>query len=181
MQLHKDFKLVSSRPARVDDYVNLMNNLRELTSRMDEYSTTFHETERLGILMEEHRIKFPERNRNKLKETQGLMLDTKRAMVEAFESSQKYKLVFRRELCDVEVPLLKMRIEALAFELASVNGDRGVDETCRKLSELGDEIKKARERGILLNSFERFMDLSETRFEEVAEVYEEWQIKDKLW
>lgn len=25
------------------------------------------------------------------------------------------------------------------------------------------------------------MDLCETRFEEVTEVYEEWQIKDKLW
>lgn len=118
---------------------------------MDEYSTSFHDTERLGILMEEHRIKFPERNRNKLKETQSLMLDTKRGMVEAFESSQKYKLVFRRELCDVEVPLLKMRIEALASELAAQDGEKGVAETCKRLGGLGEEIKKARERGIMLN------------------------------
>lgn len=53
---------------------------------MDVFSSIFHETERLGLLMEEHRIKFPERNRNKLKETQTLLIDTKRAMVEAFES-----------------------------------------------------------------------------------------------
>ena len=75
------------RPRKIDDYVALMNHLRELTGRMDHYSSTFHETERLAILMEEHRIKFPERNRNKLRETQSLFLETKKAMVDAFESS----------------------------------------------------------------------------------------------
>lgn len=65
-----------------------MNYIRDLTERMDVYNTNFYETERMGLLMEEHRIKFPERNRNRLKETQSLLIDTKRAMVEAFEGSQ---------------------------------------------------------------------------------------------
>ena len=54
---------------------------------MDTYNTNFHETERMGLLMDEHKIKFPDRNRNKLKETQSLLIDTKKAMVEAFEGS----------------------------------------------------------------------------------------------
>ena len=37
--------------------------------------------------MDEHKIKNPDRNRTKLKEVQTLLIDTKKAMVEAFEGS----------------------------------------------------------------------------------------------
>ena len=46
-----------------------MNHLREITETMETYTTNFHETEQLLQLMEEHKIKNPERNRNKLRET----------------------------------------------------------------------------------------------------------------
>ena len=67
--MNKDYLKISTRPRKIDDYVALISHLRDLTERMDSYSTNFHDTERIGLLMEEHRIKFPERNRNKLKET----------------------------------------------------------------------------------------------------------------
>lgn len=87
-----------------------MNYIRDLTERMDTYNTNFHETERMGLLMDEHKIKFPDRNRNKLKETQSLLIDTKKAMVEAFEGSQQYKLKFKKELVDLEIPKVKIKI-----------------------------------------------------------------------
>jgi hypothetical protein len=90
-----------------------MTNLRELTGRMDHYSSYFHETDRIGLLMEEHKIKFPERNRNKLNETQSLLIETKRAMFDAFESSQQHKLTYKKELIEIEIPLVKKKIEEL--------------------------------------------------------------------
>jgi hypothetical protein len=39
-----------------------MTHLRELTGSIDYYSTVFHEAERMGLLMEEHKIKFPEKS-----------------------------------------------------------------------------------------------------------------------
>lgn len=94
------------RPRKIDDYVALMSNLRELTGRMDHYQTQFHEADQFGILMEENLIKFPERNRTKLKETQALLIDTKRTMIEVFESSQSQKTTFKKELIEMEVPLI---------------------------------------------------------------------------
>ena len=37
--------------------------------------------------MDEHRIRLPERNRTKIRETQSILIDTKKSMVEAFEGS----------------------------------------------------------------------------------------------
>jgi hypothetical protein len=106
MGLSRDYAKVSKRPRKVDDYVALMNSLREITEHMDDYSSAFHETERLMILMEEHRIQMPERNRMKVRETQTLLIDTKKAMVEAFEGSQSYKMSFKKELIETEIPKL---------------------------------------------------------------------------
>ena len=47
------------------------------------------------------------------------MIETKRAMVDAFETSQRYKLVFRKELHEIEVPLLQRKIETLKNDLNS--------------------------------------------------------------
>ena len=41
------------------------------------------------------------------------MIETKRAMIEAFESSQKYKLIYKKELNDTEVPMVERKIEEL--------------------------------------------------------------------
>jgi hypothetical protein len=40
----------------VDEYVALMNHLREITESMDKYTTDFHEAEQLLLLMDEHKI-----------------------------------------------------------------------------------------------------------------------------
>jgi hypothetical protein len=80
---------------------------------MDDYSSSFHEAERLLMLMEEHKIRLPERNRTKLRETQALVIDTKKAMVDAFEGSQGYKLSFKKELVEVEIPKLRKKIEEM--------------------------------------------------------------------
>jgi hypothetical protein len=36
--LSKDYAKIAARPRKIDDYVNLMSNLRELTGKMDLYS-----------------------------------------------------------------------------------------------------------------------------------------------
>ena len=113
MALSKDYSKISKRPRKVDDYVSLISSLRDITSNMDDYSSSFHEAERLLMLMEEHKIRLPERNRTKLRETQALVIDTKKAMVDAFEGSQGYKLSFKKELVEVEIPKLRKKIEEM--------------------------------------------------------------------
>lgn len=101
----------------VDEYVALMNHLREITEQMDKYTTDFHEAEQLLQLMDEHKIQNQERNRTKIRETQTLLLETKKAMVEAFESSQQYKLEFKKELIEGEIPKVKRKIDQLREQL----------------------------------------------------------------
>lgn len=72
-------------------------------------------------------------------------------MVEAFEASTSHKLVYTKELHDIEIPMVQRKIEELRQELA----DEGVfesehteiDEAVKRLDTIGDSVKKAKERG----------------------------------
>jgi hypothetical protein len=119
---------------------------------MDDYSSAFHETERLMILMEEHRIQMPERNRMKVRETQTLLIDTKKAMVEAFEGSQSYKMSFKKELIETEIPKLQRKIDEMRKQLCQEgvfgSDDTPVEEAVLKLETIGQNVIKAKERGV---------------------------------
>jgi hypothetical protein len=113
MVLSKDYAKISKRPRKVDDYVQLMNTMRDITDHLDDSISKFYEAERLLLLIDEHKIKVPERNRTKLRETQALVFDTKKAMLEAFEGSYGYKVSFKKELVEIEIPKLKKKIEEM--------------------------------------------------------------------
>ena len=135
--------------------MSLMNSLRDITEHMDDYTSRFYEAERLLVLMDEHKIRLPERNRTKLRETQALVIDTKKAMVEAFEGSQGYKLSFKKELVEVEVPKLKKKIDEMRAQLQEQgvfeSETTPVIEAIAKLDAIGEQVKKAKNRGQQLN------------------------------
>lgn len=128
-----------------------MSSLRDITEHMDDFTSQFHEAERLLMLMDEHKIRLPERNRTKLRETQALVIDTKKAMVEAFEGSQGYKLSFKRELVEVEIPKLKRKIDELRVQLQAEgvyeSESTPIEEAVESLEKIGDQVKKAKYRG----------------------------------
>jgi hypothetical protein len=137
----------------VDDYVLLMTSLRDITEHMDNYSSGFYEAERLNLLLDEHKIKMPERNRTKLKETQALVIDTKKAMVEAFESSQGYKLSFKKELVEMEIPSLKKKIDEIRLSLGGEQGlfenqETKMEVAIEILEKIGEQVKLAKDRGL---------------------------------
>ncbi len=107
------------------------------------------------MLMDDHKIRLPERNRTKLRETQALVIDTKKAMVDAFEGSQGYKLSFKKELVEVEIPKLKKKIDEMRVQLQAQglyeSKDTPIDEAVGNLLKIGDQVKKAKDRGQQLN------------------------------
>lgn len=72
-------------------------------------------------------------------------------MVEAFESSQSHKVEFKKELYEVEIPLVQRKIEELRQQLKQEgffdNPDTPLVDAVKRLHTIGDQVKRARERG----------------------------------
>jgi hypothetical protein len=99
-------------------------------------------------------------------------------MVEAFESSQQYKLSFKKELVEVEIPKVKRKIDELRAQLASEgvfeSEETPVEHAVISLDLIGEHVKKVKERGLQLNSYQKFLDVEETAFVGANEIFEDW-------
>lgn len=80
--------------------------MRDLSERFDILATSFQEIEQYNILMDEHKIKVPDKNKAKFKETQSLLINTRKKMEEGLESGEVEELKFKKLLIDIEIPLL---------------------------------------------------------------------------
>lgn len=56
--------------------------------------------------MDEHKIKLPDKNKAKFKETQALLINTRKKMEEGLEAGEVEELKFKKQLIDVEIPRL---------------------------------------------------------------------------
>ena len=55
----------------------------------------------------------PEKNKSKFKETQSLLINTRKKMEEGLEAAEGYEIKFKRELIDVEVPKLNKQAKII--------------------------------------------------------------------
>jgi hypothetical protein len=56
--------------------------------------------------MDEHKIKLPDKNKAKFKETFALLTNTRKKMEEGLESGEVEELKFKKQLIDIEIPRL---------------------------------------------------------------------------
>ena len=59
----------------------------------------------------------PEKNKTKFKETQSLLLNTKKKMEEGLENGEVQELKFKKELNDIEIPRMNADCKALCESL----------------------------------------------------------------
>lgn len=90
--------------------------------------------------MDEHKIKLPDKNKSKFKETQSLLISTRKKMEEGLESGEVEELKFKKQLIDIEIPkmnkLSKEIIELLSDPVFS-DPNTPYDEAVRKLEAVG--------------------------------------------
>ena len=77
-----------------------MGNLRDLSERFDSLTEKFQEIEQYNIIIDEHRIKYPEKNKSKYKETSALLINTRKKMEEGIEAGEGQEIKFKKELND---------------------------------------------------------------------------------
>jgi uncharacterized protein YozE (UPF0346 family) len=85
-------------PSNVDDYVDIMGYLRKQADRMDNLTTRFDEIQQLSIIIYDYKIKMPERNNIKFKETQSLLKVVRVALEDGLESGEANEQRYKREL-----------------------------------------------------------------------------------
>ena len=133
-----------------------MSDLRDLQDRIDTLMEKFQEIEQYNIIIEENRIKYPERNKAKYKETSLLLINTRKKMEEGLEAGEGYEIKFKKELLEIEIPTLGRECAAMTKTLeeakfADPNSD--VDYTCREIEKIGLKVAQIKERGKELNRF----------------------------
>lgn len=98
---------VKKQPTKIDEYVLIKRNLLQLQEVFDNYMIEFGEIRSFNQLMDEKHIKQPERNRQKVKETDDLIKSTKKLMEQGLDDTDVNEIKFKKELTDTEVPRLK--------------------------------------------------------------------------
>ena len=72
------------------------------------------EVEQYNIIIDEYIRKHPEKNKNKFKETQQLLMNTRKKMEEGLENGEVEELKFKKELIDVEIPKINNDCKTLS-------------------------------------------------------------------
>lgn len=65
-----------------------MKDLKELSEKFDKITDRFQEIEQYNIIIENHRIKYPEKNKSKFKEVSNLLTNTRKKMEEGLENGE---------------------------------------------------------------------------------------------
>lgn len=66
----------------------IQKDLEELNDRFNDFTDKFQVVEQYNILIDEHRIKMPEKNKKKFKETQSLIINTRKKLEEGLENCE---------------------------------------------------------------------------------------------
>jgi hypothetical protein len=167
----------------VEEYVEIMGYLKSITSDITSMSSKFNDISDIHMIMEEYKIKLPERNNLKFKDTRETLKIVKSKLEEALETGEANEGRFKKEL-ETEIPLVNREAEVLAIKLDDsklANVETMITEACEILNNLKDEAEKLKDKARTLNAQERFLDQPETQFESIENVYMTFTLKNKLW
>lgn len=126
----------------------------------------------------------PEKNKNKYKETQSLIINTRRKMEEGLEAGEVEELRFKKELIDIEIPKLNKLSQAIINQLKDkmfADPETQIMEAVEKLEKVGKEVADMKVKAQKLNQYQKYLELEETPFESVSDTFYDWDLKYKLW
>ena len=179
-----EYEKVCHKAQSIDEFVVIQNNLKGLSERFENLASMFQEIEQYNILIDEHRIKMPEKNKSKFKETQQLLFNTRKKMEEGLEAGEVEEMKFKRELIDTEIPRLNKQSLVLLESMQNpifADPNTPIEEAVKVLEELSNSVNNMKERGKQLNQFQKFLELEESHFECVNDVFNDFGLKNKLW
>lgn len=138
-----EYDKVSRKPQTIDQFVVTMKDLNELSGKFDTLTSNFQEIEQYNILMDEHKIKLPDKNKAKFKETFALLTNTRKKMEEGLEAGEVEELKFKKQLIDTEIPKLNKQAKE-SMELLSdpifADPKTSIVDAVSKLEELGESV-----------------------------------------
>jgi len=89
---------VKKKPTKIDEFVTIKKNLIELQEVFDNYMIEFGEIRSFNQLMDERHIKQPEKNKQKVKETDDFIKSTKKLMEVGLDDSEVHEMKFKKDL-----------------------------------------------------------------------------------
>lgn len=93
--------------------------------------------------MDEHKIKMPDKNKAKFKETQSLLINTRKKMEEGLEAGEVEELKFKKQLIDIEIPRLNKQSQAIMEELSHAmfsDPKTAIMDAVHKLESIGESV-----------------------------------------
>lgn len=175
--------LLSRIPTNINEFVEIMKYLTKISESIDDYTDRFQAIEQLHMVMDEYKIKLPEKNKSKFKDTHSALKNVRSKLEEGLEAGEANEIRFKREL-DLEIPKFNARIENCKKDLQNhALGDRhaNMDRCIEILKEIEVEVEQIKTKGKLINDQQKFLDVNEIYFEAVDELNNEFQLKKKLW
>jgi hypothetical protein len=183
VELEESNVLLSRIPTNINEFVDIMKYLWKMDAQIDDYTDRFQQIEQLHIVMDEYKIKLPEKNKSKFKDTHSALKSVRHKLEEGLEAGEANEIRFKKEL-DREIPKLEHRIEECKSDLANPllsEKDTPISESIELIAELEGKVNDIKEKGRILNEQQRFMEITEIYFESVDELFNDFQLKKKLW
>ena len=150
---------------------------------MDNITTRFDEIQQLQIIISDFKVKMPERNNSRFKETQQYLKVVRAGLEEGLEHGEANEPRYKRDL-ENEIPLVddeaKLLDEELALEMLK-RKETNIEEACKSLEGLKTKVMALKNKGKKLNDQQKFLEISETHFESIENTYMDFTLKYKLW
>jgi len=99
-----ELEKVSRRATTIDDFVVIQSDLKALYESFDKLTEKFQEIEQYNIIIEEHKIKYPDKNKKKFKDVQAKLSNTRKEMEKGLENGEVEELRFKKDLIETEIP-----------------------------------------------------------------------------
>ena len=171
--LKVEYNKVVRIPKSIDDFVQFISDLTQLEAKFDNFTVDFQEVDQFNNFIEENHIKAPEKLKTKSKETNKLLIETRKKMEEGMQQGEVDRHKYKLELINKTVPMFKSEIEQNLEKLQDsrfADPEGSIDGLVSELNQLGEEIEALKLRGELINKQQVFFDLVETPFEEVTDL-----------
>ena len=175
--------LLSRIPTNINEFVEIMKYLWKIDSLMDDYTDRFQQVEQLHIVMDECKIKLPEKNKSKFKDTHTALKSARNKLQEGLDSGEANEIRFKKEL-DREIPKLEKRIENCQEEINNKmlsDKDAKIEEVITLIDEYEVEVEAVKAKGKRVNDQQRFLEIEEIYFENIDALNNDFQLKKKLW
>ena len=175
--------LLSRIPKNINEFVDIMKYLWKMDSWIDDFTDRFQQIEQLHIVMDEYKVKFPEKNKSKFKDTHAALKSVRTKLEEGLQAGEANEVRFKKEL-DKEIPKLEQRISAWNSDLNNPeldNRNTRIQTAIDLVNLLELEVNSIRDKGKLVNEQQRFLEINEVYFESIDTLVNTFTLKKKLW